>query len=122
MTYDSKPKAVVVASFQHGDTTFNLTEKAAVTVYASGKFKQALMPGMVTILADLGCPVCQEIVNSQAWADVNQAKVINREREKIAAQQSILLGKAQKLQRAALDQLIASGMTEEQAKGFLKVS
>jgi len=67
--------AVVVETVVHGDTSFNLTEKAAVSIRKlNGKYIASLPPEAVKILADLGCEPLQTLLASEAYGKISQNK------------------------------------------------
>lgn len=123
-----KPKAVVIREFINNGVKLCLTEKGAVTVYKQNKqgvyqFVQSHRPSDVLLHAqELGSPMFQMIIDSPEWAASRENKAKAKEQEKLSLEIAKTTQKAQKYLQAAIDGLKASGMTEEQAKTFLKIA
>jgi hypothetical protein len=119
-----KAKAVVIKTYTVGGILVKLTEKGAVTVYTKNQagaetFRHCLRPSDVTIHAELGNPLFQEIIASPEWQALQHNKALNKEKQAIARQQAQVIGKAQQMFQASIDRLKLSGMSQEQAVAFL---
>lgn len=122
---DQQPKANVIKTFGNGNIELRLTEKGAVVVYRNTdrgvKFSHALKPSDVKLHAELGSPCFQEIVNSNEWASIQNAKEVAKAKEYIEAEKAKALTTAMKYKQAAFDKLSAMGLSQEQIESILKV-
>lgn len=119
-----KPKAVVIKTFTHENLLFNLTEKCAVSIYyrnAEGRevFSHALPPTAVEMHASFGCPIMSSIVNDPIWEQAQNGKARTKQSELLTKQVEVAQKKGIDLGQAAIDQLKATGMSDEQARRTL---
>ena len=98
MSEQVKQKSVILLTLVHGDVSFNLTEKGAVTVYSlSGRFIDSLKPSMVKILADVSgddSPL-KRIVSSPEFGQVKQNWEDNKMLKKFQAEEAKVLRHAE---------------------------
>ncbi len=113
---------VTIKTFTQAGIEARLSDKGAVVIYNNGRWSHNLPPKAVKMHAELGCPFFTAIAESPEFSQVQENKLINRERENITKQINKQLEKAKQYQQAAIDKLVASGMTPDQAKKFLNVA
>ena len=102
--------ANIIKTFQVSGTEFRLSDKGAVSLYdTNGRYIDSLKPSVVRRMAETGHPVCQEIIQSQEFAEVQKSWELNKEKTKLQKQVSKFESMAAKYAQAAADLKKASG-------------
>lgn len=118
-------KANVIKTFSVGSVELRLTEKGAVVVYRNTdrgiKFSHSLKPSDVKLHAELGCPAFQAITGSPEWANIQEAKEINKVKQYAEQAKAREFNRALSYKQAAIDKLNAMGLSAQQIAEILKV-
>lgn len=115
MSYDNKPKAnwTLMKTFDN-NFSVSISDKGCIKFSHESNIL-AMIP--LKNVKDLGEVIAK--LTHEDYTEFQSRVAVTKEQAKIQKQVATSVLKAQQLARAALDQLIASGMSEEQAKALL---